>query len=160
MIIDRKSGQELLDGMDPSAPPSALRVVLRELAFADGQGDLDRMDEIFSRDLIDHNPYPASPGQSGFEALKELFAQLRTAFSDYSHKVLFIKEFPDNWVALHHEFTGTHTGEFMGFTATGNRITMSGTEIIHVVDGKIAETYHNEDTLSLFSGLQKRSDQN
>jgi predicted ester cyclase len=152
VAVDRKTGQELLDSITLSTPPSALQVVLRELSFADGNGDLDQMDEIFSRDLIDHNP--TFPGQSGYEGMRETLEGLRTGFSDFSHQILFIQELPDNWVALHHEFVGTHTGEFIGFPPTGNRITMKGTEIIHVVDGKVAETYHNEDSFGLFNGLQ------
>lgn len=157
MKVDRKTGRELLDSMPTSTPPSAMQVVLRELAFADGEGSIDQMEEIISPDLVDHNTYATSPEQTGFEAMRELFRQLRTAFTDYSHKVIFIKEFPDNWVALHHEFVGTHTGEFLGFAPTGNVITMTGTEIIHVVDGKVAETYHNEDSLNLFTGLQNKA---
>jgi predicted ester cyclase len=150
--IDRRTGQELLDSMDPLTPPSALQVVLRELSFADGNGDMDKMSEIFSLDLIDHNP--TFPGKSGYEGMRETLEGLRTGFSNFSHQILYIEELPDNWVVLHHEFVGSHTGEFMGFPPTGNRIAMKGTEIIHVVDGKVAETYHNEDSFGLFNGLR------
>ena len=157
MEVDRKTSQELLDNLTFSTATSALQVVLRELSFADGNGDMDQMDEIFSRELIDHSPYKVSPEQSAYEAMRELLKELRSGFSDYSHKVIFIKEFPDNWVALHHEFVGTHTGEFLGFAPTGNLITMKGTEIIHDVDGKVTETYHTEDSFSLLNGLKGSS---
>ena len=48
------------------------------------------------------------------------------------------------WVA-----SGTHEGDLMGISPTGNRVTVAGTTIDRIADGQIAETWDNYDALGM-----------
>ena len=50
-------------------------------------------------------------------------------------------------------FTGTHEGELLGMAATGNKVTLEGTTIVHSSGGKITETWVFWDRLSLMEQL-------
>ena len=52
------------------------------------------------------------------------------------------------WIA-----SGTHQGEVMGIAPTGNRVTMAGTNIERVVNGKIEETWDNYDALGMMQQI-------
>ena len=129
-----------------SAPTTALRVAARELELYD-TGDVAGADEVFSPDVIDHNP--AGEGVSGIEGMRALIASVRDGFSDTQHRVLFQEELPGGWVVLHWRMTATHTGEAFGFAASGNPVDINGCDIMRVVDGKVTEIYHVEELLKL-----------
>jgi predicted ester cyclase len=39
------------------------------------------------------------------------------------------------------KFSGTHTGEYLGLTPTGKKITVEVVDIFRLVDGKVVEVY-------------------
>jgi steroid delta-isomerase-like uncharacterized protein len=48
---------------------------------------------------------------------------------------------------------GTHEGEFFGIPATGKQATVTGVTIDRIIDGRIAESWTNWDTLGLLQQL-------
>ena len=52
------------------------------------------------------------------------------------------------WIA-----SGTHQGDLMGIAPTGNRVTVAGTSIERVVDGRIEETWDNYDALGMMQQI-------
>jgi predicted ester cyclase len=48
---------------------------------------------------------------------------------------------------------GTHQGEFMGIDPTGNRVTITGVDILRIADGKIVEHWGKFDDLSMMQQL-------
>jgi predicted ester cyclase len=52
------------------------------------------------------------------------------------------------WIA-----SGTHQGDLMGIAPTGNRVTVAGTSIERVVNGKIEETWDNYDALGMMQQI-------
>ena len=50
-------------------------------------------------------------------------------------------------------WSGTQTGPFLGFAATGKAATWTAISIIRVEDGRIAEAWVNEDDLGLLAQL-------
>jgi steroid delta-isomerase-like uncharacterized protein len=56
-------------------------------------------------------------------------------------------------VVTHFTFSGTHEGELMGIPPTGNKVSVTGTGIFRVVDGKIVEWTDNLDYLGMFQQL-------
>ena len=50
-------------------------------------------------------------------------------------------------------FTGTHTADFAGIPATGNRVTLQFVDIMRVRDGKIVEHWNCIDQLSFMQQL-------
>jgi predicted ester cyclase len=52
------------------------------------------------------------------------------------------------WIA-----SGTHQGDMMGIAPTGNRVTVAGTSVERIVDGKIEETWDNYDALGMMQQI-------
>lgn len=53
-------------------------------------------------------------------------------------------------------FSGTHSGEFGGIAPTGKRVKYSGIAIDRIADGKVVESWHVAETLSLFQQIGAR----
>ncbi|MDD9791806.1 ester cyclase [Priestia megaterium] len=138
-----------------STPPSPLQVAFRGLELYD-VGDVARVEEVFSPDFIDHNP--SNPEEPGIDSMRALVENVCAGFTDIVHRVLFYRELPDGLVLVHWEMTATHTGEFLGVSATGKPVALKGIDIFRVVDGKIAELYHVEEMLKLAQQLGAQLD--
>lgn len=116
----------------------------RWLAEVWGQGRTDVASELMAEDLIDHNPYPGQP--AGLEGHNWAVAMVRRAFPDLQFT-------PDvvvcdgELVAGRWTMTGTNTGTFdlFGLPPTGRPVIMTGQEIFRAHDGKLAESWHQED---------------
>ena len=116
-----------------------------------GQGDLDAADELYAPNWLDHDP--ASPEDiRGPEGAKELASMYRNAFPDNRYSVEEQVAEGDmvvtRWIA-----SGTHQGEIMGIAPTGNQVTMAGTSVERIVDGKIEETWDNYDALGMMQQI-------
>ena len=125
------------------------RRALEELFSA--QGDLDVADEIISPNYIGHDP--VSPEDvRGPEGAKETALMYRNAFPDVQLSVEDQLAEGDmvatRWIA-----SGTHQGELMGIAPSGNRVTVSGTSIERIVNGKIEETWDNYDALGMMQQI-------
>ncbi|MFI6170372.1 ester cyclase [Nocardia sp. NPDC051052] len=127
-----------------SAATTALRVASRNYLLYD-TGDVAGVDEVFVADLIDHNPVAGAA--SGIAGMRYLIAEVRDGFTDTEHRILFQQELAEGWVVNHWNMTATHTGEAFGLAASGKPVSMNGTDIVRVVDGKITEIYHVEELL-------------
>ena len=116
------------------------------------QGDLDVADELIAPNYyIGHDP--ASPKDvHGPEGVKEFASMYRNAFPDVQLSVEDQIAEGDmvvtRWIA-----SGTHQGELMGIAPTGNRVTVAGTSVERVVDGKIEETWENYDALGMMQQI-------
>lgn len=116
-----------------------------------GQGDLDVADELFAPDYVAHDP--ASPEDiRGLEGVKEFAGMYRNAFPDVrmsvEDQVAEGDKVVTRWIA-----SGTHQGELMGISPTGNRVTVAGTSIDRIVDDKIEETWDNYDALGMMQQI-------
>ncbi|HZG64205.1 MAG TPA: ester cyclase [Rubrobacteraceae bacterium] len=115
------------------------------------QGNLDVADEIFAPNYVHHDP--ASPEDiRGPEGAKEFAGMYRTAFPDVQlstqDQIAEGDMVATRWVA-----NGTHQGEIMGIAPSGNRVTVAGTSIDRIVDGKIEETWDNYDALGMMQQI-------
>ena len=115
------------------------------------KGNLDVADEIFAPNYVHHDP--ASPEDiRGPEGAKEFAGMYRTAFPDVQlstqEQIAEGDMVVTRWVA-----NGTHQGEIMGIAPSGNRVTVAGTSIDRIVDGKIEETWDNYDALGMMQQI-------
>ena len=125
-------------------------IVRRYLQEAINQRNRDVLDEIFAPEFVDHT---AVPGQApGAEGLKQFFAKMDAGFPDF-HAVVEDVIAEGDKVAVRFTFHGTHQGEFMDIPPTGRRVTMSGIDILRVVDGKVVELWGQEDVLGMMRQL-------
>ena len=125
-------------------------IARRYLQEAINQRNMDVLDEIFAPEFVDHT---AVPGQApGVEGLKQFFAMMDAGFPDFRAAVEDVIAEGDK-VAVRFTFHGTHQGEFMNIPPTGRRVTMSGIDILRVVDGKVVELWGQEDVLGMMRQL-------
>ncbi len=114
-------------------------------------GDLDAFDEVFSPDVVDHDPAPdQGPGPDGF---KTFFSALRTAFPDMQIEVQHAVEDDEN-IAIAYTLTGTHEGNFEGIEPTGKKIEVRGMQIARFDENaKISERWGSSDELGILKQL-------
>ncbi len=127
------------------------KAIARRGYEAINQNNLDALDEVVASDITDHDP---APGQApGLEGVKQWFSSMHTAFPDFRMNVEDMIAEGDKVVARV-SMSGTHQGEFMGIDATGNRVTITGIDILRInADGKIVEHWGNFDDLDMMQQL-------
>jgi steroid delta-isomerase-like uncharacterized protein len=127
------------------------KAIARRGYEAINQNNLDALDEVVAPDITDHDP---APGQApGLEGVKQWFSSMHTAFPDFRMNVEDMIAEGEKVVARV-RLSGTHQGEFMGIDATGNRVTITGIDILRInADGKIMERWGNFDDLGMMQQL-------
>ena len=96
----------------------------------------DYVMDCVSENYIDHSPAGARSNADAVNILKIVEGQ----FSDLKIEVLDI--FSENdMVATRVLYDGIHTGECMGISATGKRITFEALENFKAIGGKIVESW-------------------
>jgi steroid delta-isomerase-like uncharacterized protein len=114
------------------------------------QGNLDVIDELFASDCTSFDPVNGEV--RGPAGVRGLISMYRTAFPDTRMTILHQLAERD-WVATHWTATGTHQGELMGIPPTGTQVTVSGVQLMRVVDGKIVEGTGVFDALGLLQQI-------
>jgi steroid delta-isomerase-like uncharacterized protein len=112
-------------------------------------GDASLMDELMDENMLDHDPIPGLP--AGRAARKQILAMFHAAFDIKMRLDLLLTDgdyVVDRWTA-----SLTHKGDFMGIPATGKTAHLTGIDISRLADGKIAETWHQEDIAGLMQQL-------
>jgi steroid delta-isomerase-like uncharacterized protein len=115
----------------------------------EGRFDLFNTDH-FAEDVLMH----AEPENIvGIEAMAGYYKALVSAFSDVDFTINNIFGEGDQLVK-HWTFKGTHTADFFGIPATGNKVEISGSTIVRMSPhGKIAEERDFMDNMALLSQL-------
>ena len=88
----------------------------------------------------------------GIEACKDFYMNYLTGFSDREFTILEVVG-QGNRLVKHWNFKGTHTGDFFGMPASGNKLNLSGTTMVTMRDGKIAKEQDFFDMMSMVSQL-------
>lgn len=126
-------------------------IVRRWLEEGWSQGKLSVADELIAPDFVVHG----AGGQavsSGPEGVKQLVAAWRAGFPDGRMVVDDLFSEGDK-VAIRMTWTGTHTGSFYGYAATGRPVTVTSIGIDRVVDGKVVEGWGELDMLGLYQQI-------
>jgi steroid delta-isomerase-like uncharacterized protein len=127
----------------------ALSRRLLEEAF--NAGNIDVVDELVTTDVVNHDA--ALPeAMIGPDAAKASIRGYRTAFPDL--RITIEEQIADEQgVATRWSAKGTQEGELMGMPASGKQATVTGITIDRIVDGRIAESWTNWDTLGMLQQL-------
>ena len=98
-------------------------------------GNVDAADELFTDDYVDHGPMGDMQGRDTF---KQLVLQWRAAVPDVYCRVdnVFAEGDLAGWTV---HTTGTHTGDGLGFPATGKRFETVSANIGRIRDGRACE---------------------
>lgn len=111
------------------------------------QGRTELADELLSHDFHDHDPANPEDVRTP-EGAKEELAAYRAAFPDMSIAVEDQLAEGD-LVASRWILRATHQGDLMGIPATGKRVTVTGTTIARIENGKVREEWHQWDQAGL-----------
>ena len=111
------------------------------------KGNLDRMNEFISPDIIRHF-LPDNSEVRGIDSLQKQEMKLRKAFPDWQEDIRHIIAEGD-YVVIHFVSSGTNKGSWLGKPPTGNRIRINEMSIFRIKDGKIAEQWLLPDIFSM-----------
>ena len=130
--------------------PSNASIVRKFTEIVINQGDMDAAATYVWDDVVEEVPLP---GQGpGLDGLKDALRSMRAGFSDLNFSIQEQISEGDK-VASRFEWTGTHTGVFLGIPATGKPVRVWGIVIDRLQDGKIKNTRIIMDTLGLMMQL-------
>ena len=95
-----------------------------------------------------HNP--VVPQAMDREGHINMMQTMLGAFSNGEHHIeQLISE--GDWVVVRGRWTGKHTGDFNGIPATGKTVDFTITDILHVVNDRLAEEYMEWNLATLLS---------
>lgn len=112
--------------------------------------DLDRANEYWSEEFVQHGPFPGMDvdAEEALETLR-LFME---AFPDMQATEEFA--FTDGeYVCSRYRYSGTHERELMGIEPTDMTVEIYGTVINRIDGGSIDEAWVNIDLLSLYQQI-------
>ena len=98
------------------------------------------------------NVDPALPPMQGIEGAKQLVTLLSNAFPNVQLNLDIVVAEGDK-VATHFSFSGTQKGQFLTVPPTGKSVSVSGTGVFHIKDGKIVENRVVFDALGMMQQL-------
>jgi steroid delta-isomerase-like uncharacterized protein len=112
--------------------------------------DVDAVDRLFGPDFVDHYlSIPRTPDRDGF---KEEIGFYLTAMPDTT-VVVHDQIAEDDRVASRVTFRGTQTGAFGPVPPTGRTVEVTGTIILRITGGLVAERWGNIDDLGALRQL-------
>ena len=124
--------------------------IIRRYQEAYNNNDLDTLDEVVAVNVLTPKIMPGVP--SGLEGAKAVHQRSLLGMPDFHTRIDdLIAE--DDKVVARVTMTGTHTGDFWGFPATGNNVTFTGIYIARIENGKIVEHWAEEDGISLMQQI-------
>jgi len=113
------------------------------------QGKLAVIDELVAPTMIVHFP---GFDTKGLEEYRQSFTLFRTAFPDLHSTIEHVVAEGD-MVATRWVNQATHKGTYMGIAPTGRQVSWTSSSIYRIVDGKVAESWSDMDSLGLLQQL-------
>ncbi len=132
--------------MTAEANKALIRWFIEEM----NRGNLAVIDDVFAPNVIDHAAL--SEGIAGIASVKRDFASIYFAFPALHFTIDDLLADGDR-VVVRWTARGVHQGEFAGIPPSGQQVTLSGTDILRIVDGKVAEIWEHADILRLLHQL-------
>ena len=127
-----------------STDPIKLGCLFAEIASGH---DVSRFAEIVAPDYVNHNAF----AEPGLEGVKKVFAGILAGVPDLEVFVEDVFVSADgSRVVGRYRYEGTHTGNFLGYPATGNPFAMRSIDIWRVEDGRFVEHWDELNTLDVF----------
>lgn len=126
------------------------KALVRQYVEAIHRGDIEEGEELVAADFVFH--ISGSPAPLNRETFRTRFASLLAGFPDLSVASEELTAEGD-LVAGRWTTRGTHLGDLWGIPATGERVTITSMDMNRIADGKIAERWHEYDTLGLMQQL-------
>jgi predicted ester cyclase len=113
-----------------------------------GKADLKVIDQLITDDWIEHQ----GNLKGGKEILKQAILSLANIFSDRKYTLVNYSVNGD-MVWVHYQFTGVHTGSFMGQEATGKSVAIDVMDIARIENDRLVEHWGIPDRFTLLKQL-------
>jgi len=131
------------------AGEAAKAVVRRNTEEVQGGGNFDLFDELFADDFVDHGPMGDVEGREAFKGLVQAW---RSAVPDVHCEIERVIEEGDTVAWLVHT-TGTHTGDSLGFPATGKKFETVSPNIARFRDERVVEHWAEQGMISMLGQI-------
>ena len=118
------------------------------------EGRLERLNDLVSPSYTLRDAPPGT--QSGPEAIRQIVLMFREGFPDL-HITLEELVAEGKLVAARSTFRGTHHGTIFGLKPTGKKVSMPGLTMVHIVEGKLVESWVRNDVMGLMRQLESQS---
>jgi len=126
------------------------KAIVRRFFAAIEANDAEAFDELVDQAYIDH-----LPGQlPGRDNLKQYIAMLHRGLSDLAMPIVHMVAEGDK-VAVLNKVLGAHSGELLGYPASGNRVDITNFQLYRLEDSRLAEHWEVADYATLMSQLAK-----
>ena len=116
------------------------------------EGRMQTVHDLLSPDGVARGQRAAESEIRGPEEFVKFVREIRGAFPDIKVNVEDIFGVDDK-VVLRWSATMTHTGDALGFPASGRTVRSRGITIARIVDGKIVEGWDNWDQLGMLEQI-------
>jgi predicted ester cyclase len=109
--------------------------------------DVSRLDEIKAANYVNHNAF----AEPGLEGSKKVLGAIIAAIPDLKVTAEDVLVSADGTrVVGRYRYEGTHTGNFLGYPATGRPFVMRSIDIWRVEHGRFVEHWDELNTLEVF----------
>ena len=116
------------------------KAIVRKAIEAINKKELSLLDDLVAPNYFDHI------AKQGQELIKQFLVMLYRGFPDYHGTIEDIVAEGDKvWARV--TYTGTHTGEYLGFPPSNKKISYNSVTIKRNVDGKMVEGWTVNDML-------------
>lgn len=115
-----------------------------------GASNVALIDDLLHEGFVNHTVMPGLPPDR--EGEKAFVRAVHAALSDTEATLERVLVDGDQ-VAWRWRMRGTHTGDFMGTPASGNRVDITGNDIGVMRDGRLTEMWGEVDMLSVMTQL-------
>ena len=109
--------------------------------------DVSRLDEINAPNYVNHNAF----AEPGLEGSRKVLGAIIAGVPDLkvTAEDVFVSA-DGSRVVGRYRYEGTHTGNLLGYSATGNPFVMRSIDIWRVADGRFVEHWDEFNTLDVF----------
>ncbi len=130
-----------------------IQVVQRWFDEVWNNGNIEAIDELFAADGVAYGLGEAGKDVRGAQGFKPFVQRIRGAFPDIHITVNDTISEGDK-IAARFSATMTHTGDDLGFPATGKQVTVSGMSFTRIANGQIVEGWNNWDIYGMMQQLE------
>jgi steroid delta-isomerase-like uncharacterized protein len=114
-----------------------------------GASDVSAMlDEHVTEDFVEHEEMAGIQAGTGRDLAEQQISMMQRAISDLRFNVDELVQ-EDNKVVARVTVTGTHTGEFMGIPASGNKLEFRAIDVFHFRGDKISDHWGVTDSAAM-----------
>ena len=126
------------------------KAIVRRYQEIYNSNNVEALNDVVAEDLLTPRMMPGMP--QGLEGAKKIHRGTLLGMPDWHTQIEDLIAEGDKVVARITR-TGTHTGDFFGFPATGKKISFTGIYIVRIANGKIIEHWGEEDSVGLLQQL-------